>query len=211
MGDVEYRAVWVEKPDPSALAHHGVKGMKWGVRRTPQQLGNDISSGGGGGGGLDYDEMTDEEKQLIKELSEGDLDLGKDLRDVVNGKMVEKQDRWKDTNGNEHRRVAIWERHGNDLHVSVTYGKNGEKPTQTHDSFKNVFAKDPDKGYGRVNTKARYSKTVQQSKVKRLQQQKASRDAQVRYNASNQRNVVDRLKREKQTKEELRKRPQQWT
>lgn len=28
-----------------SLQHHGVKGQKWGIRRTPQQLGHDIPSG----------------------------------------------------------------------------------------------------------------------------------------------------------------------
>lgn len=28
-----------------SLQHHGVKGQKWGVRRTPQQLGHDTSTG----------------------------------------------------------------------------------------------------------------------------------------------------------------------
>ena len=32
-----------EKDYEFALAHHGVKGMHWGVRRTPEQLGNQIS------------------------------------------------------------------------------------------------------------------------------------------------------------------------
>lgn len=29
-----------------SLQHHGVKGQKWGVRRTPQQLGYETTSGG---------------------------------------------------------------------------------------------------------------------------------------------------------------------
>lgn len=29
----------------NSLQHHGVKGQKWGVRRTPQQLGHDVPSG----------------------------------------------------------------------------------------------------------------------------------------------------------------------
>lgn len=31
--------------DKDFLEHHGIKGQKWGVRRTPEQLGNRIKSG----------------------------------------------------------------------------------------------------------------------------------------------------------------------
>ncbi len=36
-------------PDEVFLAHHGVKGQKWGVRRTPEQLGHKVSSMGSNG------------------------------------------------------------------------------------------------------------------------------------------------------------------
>ena len=39
-------------PDEVFLAHHGVKGQKWGVRRTPEQLGHKVSSMGSKGRSL---------------------------------------------------------------------------------------------------------------------------------------------------------------
>lgn len=50
---VTNRTVWVTEPlfyqqnDPenyNSLEHHGIKGMKWGIRRTPEQLGHKVAS-----------------------------------------------------------------------------------------------------------------------------------------------------------------------
>ena len=42
-----------------SLKHHGVKGQKWGVRRTPQQLGHETNSSG-------RRQMSDKELKYIK-------------------------------------------------------------------------------------------------------------------------------------------------
>ena len=36
------RMTTIEKPSLNDVYHHGIKGMKWGVRRTPEQLGHDV-------------------------------------------------------------------------------------------------------------------------------------------------------------------------
>lgn len=43
------------------LKHYGVKGMRWGVRRTPEQLGHVRSSRGTGKKTADPSKMSDEE------------------------------------------------------------------------------------------------------------------------------------------------------
>ena len=42
-----------------SLQHHGVKGQKWGVRRTPQQLGHETTSG-------DRRQLSDKELKYLK-------------------------------------------------------------------------------------------------------------------------------------------------
>lgn len=52
------------------LAHYGVKGMKWGVRKAADTGSADVG-GGGGGGAVELDEETQE---LLKAISEGKVD-----------------------------------------------------------------------------------------------------------------------------------------
>lgn len=47
-------------PSNSELYHHGVKGMKWGIRRTPQQLGHKI------------EKLTTKNEQLKRQAAEYD-------------------------------------------------------------------------------------------------------------------------------------------
>lgn len=62
---------------PNDLVHHGVKGMKWGVRRTPAELA--AASGGPGGGASveDVDELEEkitENEQKLAEMKADDAD-----------------------------------------------------------------------------------------------------------------------------------------
>lgn len=48
------------------LQHFGIKGMKWGVRRSDEQIANAEGGGGGGGG----EEEEEEDESLLEEMSD---------------------------------------------------------------------------------------------------------------------------------------------
>lgn len=76
------------------LQHYGVKGMKWGVRRSPSQL---AAAGGGGGGSSDEDsedrddteskvkEVMDHVNKKISEMSKSIKEKGKSLLTKIFG------------------------------------------------------------------------------------------------------------------------------
>lgn len=81
-----------------ALAHHGVKGMHWGVRKA------ESVAGGGGGGGVDLDDNTDEdditkidEDFLDSDSLEAVRDFGHFLK-LSNGNVAEAMKRAKQYN-----------------------------------------------------------------------------------------------------------------
>lgn len=59
------------------LKHYGIKGMKWGVRRSPEELAEAESGAGGGGGDPDEDAET-----LLEELKDFIDGVGETLEDV---------------------------------------------------------------------------------------------------------------------------------
>lgn len=50
------------------LQHYGVKGMKWGVKRSPEELGNSSSDSAGGGGG---DELDNPVNEFLENAADG--------------------------------------------------------------------------------------------------------------------------------------------
>lgn len=68
------------------LKHHGIKGMKWGVRRSPEELANADVEGVGGGGGEDPEEnaetLLDELKDFIEGVGETLEDIGSRILDT---------------------------------------------------------------------------------------------------------------------------------
>ena len=71
----------VDQMTPNDLVHHGVKGQKWGVRRTPAELA--AASGGPGGGASveDVDELEDKISENEQKLAEMKAD-GADEKEI---------------------------------------------------------------------------------------------------------------------------------
>lgn len=72
------------------LAHHGIKGMKWGVRRTPEQLGHKIKSTSSRASNtikrkLKTNKSTKSKESEIKKMSDAEL------RQRINRIQMEKQ------------------------------------------------------------------------------------------------------------------------
>lgn len=66
------------------LQHFGVKGMKWGVKRSEEELaGAEGGEGGGGGGGEEEEEDEEEDESLLDELKDG----LENLEDTLKGAM----------------------------------------------------------------------------------------------------------------------------
>lgn len=72
------------------LQHFGIKGMKWGVKRTDEQIAADEGAGGGGGGEGEPDESLIEEtleamSEKLKDISDSLKKKGKALMDKIFG------------------------------------------------------------------------------------------------------------------------------
>lgn len=71
----------VTQMTPSDLMHHGVKGQKWGVRRTPAEL---AAASGGPGGGASVENVD----ELEEKISENEQKLAEMKADGANEKEI---------------------------------------------------------------------------------------------------------------------------
>lgn len=99
------------------LQHYGIKGMKWGVRRTDQQLAE--AEGGGGGGG----DEEEEDESLLDEIS----DTVSDVFDAVGEKLEDVGDTIK--------------KKGKSLLVNI-FGKGGDGKWKKAKPSDSKYAKD---------------------------------------------------------------------
>lgn len=210
------------------LAHHGIKGQKWGVRRTPAQLGHDVPSEGEGGGGVDLDEaysvLEDPEelkkkREELETLAETNFS-DKDIRDLATGRKVNQHWSEKHKDGNTYYRDSVYYRDGNELKVSWTHGKidkNGRKTVMSEQNgvtLENKAGSKPFTGISVKQTKAQRDSMMARTAAERGRQKlhqidvdrkiaeaKESNQRRFRYSEDVQRQQAERMRKQKELKD----------
>lgn len=85
---------YIYDPNTGELCHHGIKGMRWGIRRTPAQLGHKTKSGKSSSSGKKPEpekksEKTSSETEAPKKKSISEMS-DDELRAAINRIQLEK-------------------------------------------------------------------------------------------------------------------------